>query len=110
SLDEMLEQIRDVEARPLRQIDDRIPKELERICLKTLAKRASERYSTAKDLAEDLRHFLAGASVEEKSTVTGRDKNEAVAATPMPSPVPTPSDQQPVKIVPKGLRSFDAGD
>src|SRR5207245_10527686 len=26
------------------------------------------------------------------------------------SPVPTPSDQQAIKIVPKGLRSFDAGD
>ena len=28
----------------------------------------------------------------------------------MPSPVPTPSDQQAVKVVPKGLRAFDAGD
>ena len=31
--------------------------------------------------------------------------------TPVPSPVPTPaSDSQPIKIVPKGLRSFDAHD
>ena len=37
------------EPRPPRQIDDTIPKELERICQKSLAKRASERYSTAKD-------------------------------------------------------------
>ena len=34
-------------ARPPRQIDDTIPKELERICLKALSKRASERYTTA---------------------------------------------------------------
>ena len=47
------------EPRPPRQMDDRIPKELERICLKALAKRASERYTTAKDMADDLRHFLA---------------------------------------------------
>ena len=53
------------EARPPRQIDDTIPKELERICLKALAKRASERYTTARDMAEDLRLFLqtAGGSV-----------------------------------------------
>src|SRR6202044_183713 len=35
------------EPRPPRQIDDTIPKELERICQKSLSKRASERYSTA---------------------------------------------------------------
>jgi serine/threonine protein kinase len=58
TLSELLEQIASVEVRPPRQIDDRIPKELERICLKALAKRASERYLTAKDMADDLRHFL----------------------------------------------------
>jgi serine/threonine protein kinase/formylglycine-generating enzyme required for sulfatase activity len=108
--DELFEQITGVEARPPRQIDDRIPKELERICLKALGKRASERYTTAKDFADDLRHFLVGAAAEEKSAVTGRQMHEVDAATPMPSPAPTPSDHQTVKIVPKGLRSFDAGD
>ena len=39
---ELLEQITSVEVRPLRQVDDTIPRELERICLKALAKRASE--------------------------------------------------------------------
>ena len=51
-----------METRPPRQWDDSIPKELERICLKALSKRASERYTTAKDMADDLRHFLAEAS------------------------------------------------
>jgi serine/threonine protein kinase len=60
--DELLEQIASVEPRPLRQVDDTIPRELERICLKALAKRASERYPTALDLAEDLRHWLFSAS------------------------------------------------
>src|SRR5205807_3957270 len=36
---ELLEQIVAVEARPPRMVDDAIPKELERICLKALAKR-----------------------------------------------------------------------
>src|SRR5262249_52529898 len=56
--EELLEQITSLEARPPRQVDDTIPRELERTCLKALAKRASERYTTAKDLADDLRHFL----------------------------------------------------
>src|SRR5262249_39005035 len=110
SREELLEQITSREVRPPRQWDDTIPKELERIGLKALAKRASERYTTAKDMADDLRSFLAEASAEEKATVTGQRRNEADVGTPLPSPVPTSSDQQAVKIVPKGLRSFDAGD
>ena len=57
-MQEVIEQIVSAEPRPPRQIDDTIPRELERICLKAIAKRASERYSTARDMAEDLRHFL----------------------------------------------------
>src|SRR5262245_54038404 len=56
---ELMEQVTSYEVRPPRQYDDGIPKELDRICLKALSKRASERYSTAKDMADDLRHFLA---------------------------------------------------
>src|SRR5262249_41234458 len=99
SQEELLEQITQVEARPPRQIDDRIPKELERICLKALSKRSSERYTTARDMGDELRHFLAAASAEEKSTLTGRERHEAEVGTPLPSPVPTPSDQHVVKIV-----------
>src|SRR5262249_10594943 len=49
SLDELREQITTIEVRPPRQIDDRIPKELERICLRSLSKRASDRYATVMD-------------------------------------------------------------
>jgi Tol biopolymer transport system component len=55
---ELLEQITTSEPQSPREIDTAIPKELERICLRALAKRASDRYTTAKDLAYDLRHFL----------------------------------------------------
>jgi len=44
----------------LRTIDERIPAELERICLKCLAKEAVARYPTALDLAEDLKRWLDG--------------------------------------------------
>ncbi len=108
---ELLDQIASVEARPPRQIDDHIPKELERICLKSLAKRASERYTTGRDMADDLRHFLASAPAQEKSALTGAVKNEVDFATPLPTPITSPiSDSYPIKIVPKGLRSFDAND
>jgi serine/threonine protein kinase len=58
---ELLEQITAVDARPPRQVDDTIPRELERICLKALARHAPERYTTAKDFGDDLRAFLAKA-------------------------------------------------
>lgn len=119
SQDELLDQIVSVEARPPRQIDDRIPKELDRICLKALSKRASERYSAARDLADDLRHWLAG----EGWMVAAKDQSDRATrlsppTTPSPStldaPPSTPSLHTPLttipKIVPKGLRSFDAHD
>jgi len=53
--EELREEILEKPPRPLRQIDDTIPSELERICLKCLAKDQSERYSSAKDLADELR-------------------------------------------------------
>ena len=108
---ELLEQISTLEPRPPRQVDDAIPKELERICLKALSKRASERYTTAKDMANDLHHYLDHATEAEKSSIGLKVAGDPAASTPAVSPVPTPiSDQHPIKIVPKGLRSFDAHD
>ncbi len=106
SQQELLEQIASVEARPPRQVDDAIPKELERICLKAMAKRASERHTTARDLAEDLLHFLSELSSSRKSTVTGQ-QDAVKVMTPTTSPY---SDSQRIKIVPKGLRSYDEHD
>jgi formylglycine-generating enzyme required for sulfatase activity len=54
----LLEQVASAEPRPPRQVDDNVPRELDRICLKALSKRASDRYSTSLDFAEDLRHWL----------------------------------------------------
>ena len=42
-----------------RQIDPRIPRDLETIALKAIAKDPSDRYRTASELAEDLRRYLA---------------------------------------------------
>jgi serine/threonine protein kinase len=112
---EVMEQIATTEPRPPRQIEDTIPKELERICQKALSKRASERYSTAKDMAEDLRVFLQTAGgtalpaalAVPTSTPPGSNLE---AAAPPPTSRQSDSDQPRIKAIPKGLRSFDEHD
>lgn len=69
---------------PRSQRDD-IPEELERICLKLLRKRVSERYRSGKELADDLSNWLT-------SRRTKDDRAETQT------------------IVPRGLRSFDSND
>lgn len=101
------------EPRPLRQVNDTIPKELERICFRALCKRASERYMTGQDLAEDLRAFLqsmagtvGAASTAAPITVATHDTdlgNSHVTVRPA-------SEAMVPLIVPKGLRSFDVND
>jgi formylglycine-generating enzyme required for sulfatase activity/tetratricopeptide (TPR) repeat protein len=104
---ELLQQIVAVEARPPRQVDDTIPKELERICLKALAKRSTERYTAAKDLADDLRHYLAQATRPAGSAAGV----VAMSGDPALAPLARPdSDGLVLEVIPKGLRSFDRND
>ena len=112
---ELLDLIATTEARPPRQIDDAIPKELERICLKALSKRATDRYPTARDMAEDLRLFLETAG----GTVTSSTAAVQIAVSPgstqESTPVPSTSkqsdsEQKAIRVVPKGLRAFDQRD
>jgi serine/threonine protein kinase len=55
----LLSEISTVEVRPPRQLNDAVPEELNRICCKSLTKNAIDRYSTARDFANDLRRWLA---------------------------------------------------
>jgi hypothetical protein len=55
---ELVDRIAHEEPRPPRSVDRAIPKELEVIVLKALAKAPAERYTTAQELADDLRRFL----------------------------------------------------
>ncbi|HLN26436.1 MAG TPA: SUMF1/EgtB/PvdO family nonheme iron enzyme [Gemmataceae bacterium] len=119
---DLLEQITTCEPRSPRQIDDVIPPELERICLKALSKRASERYSTAKDMADELRAFFAQQTVLQPPTPPAKSQaltpappeRPAASTSATPGSFGTPggsaSESPPVRIVPKGLRSFDAHD
>jgi eukaryotic-like serine/threonine-protein kinase len=110
---ELLERIATQEPKPPRQIDYQIPKELERICLKALSRRASDRYTTATDMADDLRHFLSCAEASQV-TIPGAahtgQRHCDDAGTPCADSASPGSDSQPIRIVPKGLRSFDEHD
>ncbi len=53
-------QVLEDEPRPPRQLNDKIPRDLETVCLKAMAKSPARRYATARELADDLRRFLGG--------------------------------------------------
>jgi WD40 repeat protein/tRNA A-37 threonylcarbamoyl transferase component Bud32 len=59
----LVHQVLEEEPRPPRKINDKIPRDLETICLKAMAKEPARRYATAADLACDLRRFLAGEAI-----------------------------------------------
>jgi tetratricopeptide (TPR) repeat protein/tRNA A-37 threonylcarbamoyl transferase component Bud32 len=60
----LLHQVLNDEPRPPRTLNDRIPRDLETVCLKALAKEPKRRYATAGALAEDLRCFLRGEPIQ----------------------------------------------
>ncbi len=126
NLDELLKLVTTQEPKPPRQWDASIPKELERICLKALSKRATDRYSTAHDLAEDLRlaagaESVAPSAASPATAPSGVSPGRSPDVEPFLSTRPSPSTRieatpgtssvgAPPKIVPKGLRSFDEHD
>ena len=57
-------QVLEDEPRAPRQFADHVPKDLETICLKAMAKSANRRYQTAQDLADDLHRFLADEAIQ----------------------------------------------
>jgi class 3 adenylate cyclase/tetratricopeptide (TPR) repeat protein len=76
---ELLRQVRDDEPQPLRQMAREIPPELERICLKALAKKMQDRYTTAADFADELRRVLQTTS---ESATPPSSLRQSAAAIP----------------------------
>lgn len=60
SREELLREINHHHAKPLQDFDPSVPRELSRICLTCLAKRAIDRYQSASELGEDLALWLDG--------------------------------------------------
>ncbi len=89
----------------LRVIDKTISRELERICLRALEKRAVDRYMTALDFAEELRVYL-------RETASANISAAAPAIQSLEKSVSASSraGTKVVNVVPKGLRSFDGAD
>lgn len=97
--------------RPLRQFAGELPPELERICLKALSKRISRRYSTARDMANDLRDFLALSS----SVRTAPDSTTLLDSATSDSSdsqwsASSSANESATAVIPRGLRSFDSRD
>jgi WD40 repeat protein/tRNA A-37 threonylcarbamoyl transferase component Bud32 len=67
----LLYQVLHDEPRPPRRLNDKIPRDLETICLRAMAKEPARRYATAEDLAEDLQRFLRGEPIRAKAVGPG---------------------------------------
>jgi serine/threonine protein kinase/formylglycine-generating enzyme required for sulfatase activity len=104
---ELYDQIQTEDPRPPRQWDRRVPKELERVCLKCLSKLRTDRYNTADDLRDDL---LAWSETNATGPVTYSATNAGMSDSTLSRAESLSASSPPVRVIPKGLRSFDEDD
>ena len=104
----LLKKIATLDAKPLRQIDENVPAELERICMKAVARRASDRYSAAFELAAELRQFIEDPKPQQASTTRATSANSV--GEKHDHSKSSAGDSTPARIVPKGLRAFNMHD
>jgi tetratricopeptide (TPR) repeat protein/tRNA A-37 threonylcarbamoyl transferase component Bud32 len=64
----VLKHVREEEPRPPRQLNERIPRDLETICLKAMNKDPSRRYQTAGEMADDLSRWRRGEPILARPT------------------------------------------
>lgn len=85
---------------PPRQLNNDIDSELDRICLKCLAVRVNDRYSTALDLAADLENVLAVLGNKRLGESTSAANTDNISQI----------EEQRQSFIPKGLAAFDGTD
>lgn len=78
TLADLREQLTRGVVRPPRQFNDALPRDLDRICLRALAKNPADRYSTALDFADELRDVLAALTLG-GSTQAVRGRSEGAS-------------------------------
>ncbi|MCS6866018.1 MAG: serine/threonine-protein kinase [Gemmataceae bacterium] len=64
----LIKLVADTDPRPPREINPHIPRDLETIVLKAMARRPNDRYPTARELADDLRAFLDDRPIKARRT------------------------------------------
>ncbi len=76
---EVLIKVMDKDPPPIRKINPRVPVDVETIVMKCLEKEPNRRYSSAKELAEDIRRYLDGDPIMARpATLTYRIKRKLV--------------------------------
>ena len=63
----VLAQVLEEEPRPIRRLNQAVPRDLETICLKAMAKEQVERYASAGELADDLCRWRCGEPIHARS-------------------------------------------
>ena len=86
SLIEMISLISSHDVRTPRMFDETIPPELERICLKALARRSADRYPVAHDFAEELTWLLNSQSLPMPKPIAAAASHSEVNLTPVTPP------------------------
>lgn len=79
----VLDQVLREEPRPPRRLNDRVPRDLETICLKAMAKEPDRRYPTAQAMEQDLVRFQEGRPILARPV--GRLERLGIAARRRPS-------------------------
>lgn len=67
----LLHQVLNDEPRPPRGLNDRVPRDLETICLKAMSKEPAKRYQKAAELAADLQRYLSGQPILARPVSSG---------------------------------------
>ncbi len=96
------------------ELNEAVPLELQRICLRAMSRRTVDRYQSADEMADDLRHWLESLSGEQDflplnlSTVPTTTKSMSLMSRVQKEHAETSATGMVVK--PKGLQSFGAED